>query len=65
MYNVTEVFPIAQFKGHLKGVECIAFNPKNDTELISGSHDTTLKFWDLNTEKCVNTVNAHTYYLTW
>ena len=59
MYKSNEIFSIAKFKGHLKGVECIAFNPKKDTELISGSHDTTVKFWDLTTGKCTNTVDAH------
>lgn len=56
-----------ELKGHLAGIEKIAFNPVKDAELCSVSNDGVVKFWDVRTKTCVNEVkglgNAHT--LAW
>ena len=56
-----------ELKGHLVGIEKIAFNPVKDAELCSVSNDGIVKFWDVRTKTCVNEVkglgNAHT--LAW
>lgn len=43
--------------GHLDFVCCIQLNPKNTTQLISGSMDKCVKIWDIedNQGKCVQT----------
>ncbi|CAK4020576.1 E3 ubiquitin ligase complex SCF subunit sconB [Lecanosticta acicola] len=45
------------FKGHTNGVMCLQFT---DNVLITGSYDTTVKVWDINTGECVRTMNGHT-----
>ncbi|KAK4128340.1 WD40 repeat-like protein [Parathielavia appendiculata] len=56
-----------ELKGHLAGIEKIAFNPVKDAELCSVSNDGVVKFWDVRTKACVNEVkglgSAHT--LAW
>lgn len=47
-------------KGHTNSIECCAFNPKKDESLITGSHDHTLKTWDVVKGTCVSTLEAHT-----
>ena len=47
---------IIQLEGHTDDVTCLAIY-KN--KLISGSHDATLKIWNLNTNMCNNTLIGH------
>ena len=41
-------------EGHSKDVTCISYE---DTSLVSGSNDKTLRLWDLNTGQCVVTMD--------
>lgn len=34
-------------------------NPRNKNEFVSGSHDKTIKVWDLNKPKSVATLTGH------
>nr|POF07032.1 putative e3 ubiquitin ligase complex scf subunit sconb [Quercus suber] len=45
------------FKGHTNGVMCVQFD---DNVLISGSYDTTIKVWDVNTGDELRTLKGHT-----
>ena len=45
------------FKGHSNGVMCLQFE---DNVLITGSYDTTIKVWDIETAKVVRTLTGHT-----
>jgi F-box/WD-40 domain protein MET30 len=45
------------FRGHTNGIVCLQFG---DTILATGSYDTTIKIWDIATEKCVRTLRGHT-----
>lgn len=50
-----EFYYFKSFKEHKSSVGCIAFS--NDSKyLASGSFDTTIKIWDLNTNKSINTI---------
>ena len=41
-------------------MDSISVNPKNKTEFVSGSHDKTVKVWDLNKpQKSVATLTGH------
>lgn len=55
------VHPSATLKGHTNSVETVAFNPVRTTELISGSHDKTIKVWDSNTGMLIQTLQHHTF----
>ena len=46
------------FKGHGAAVRCVAFDPEGLT-LASGSSDSTIKLWDLNSGKLLNTLEGH------
>lgn len=43
-------------KGHTNGVMCLQFD---DQTLITGSHDNTIKVWDINTGREIRTLNGH------
>jgi len=46
-------------KGHTNSIECCAFHPKKDELLLTGSHDHTIKTWDVNKGTCLSTLEAH------
>ncbi len=46
------------FKGHASAVRCVAFDPEGLT-LASGSSDSTIKIWDLNSGQLLNTLEGH------
>ncbi|KAI9289355.1 WD40-repeat-containing domain protein [Umbelopsis sp. AD052] len=42
--------------GHTDSIYCVQF----DTEkIVTGSRDTTIKFWSMETRKCLRTLNGH------
>ena len=47
---------ITELEGHMRAVSCMTIY-KN--KLITGSEDTTLKVWNLNTNMCENTLIGH------
>lgn len=38
-------------KAHLNSIETLKFNPVNASEMASGSHDHTIKLWDVTKVK--------------
>lgn len=53
--------PIATFDAHARSVTALAIS-RNSKYLISGSHDTTVKIWDISnprTAVCLNTLRQH------
>ncbi|KAK5112731.1 hypothetical protein LTR62_003829 [Meristemomyces frigidus] len=45
------------FKGHTNGVMCVQFD---DNVIMSGSYDSTVKVWDVNTGEELRTLRGHT-----
>ncbi|KAK3634607.1 hypothetical protein LTR56_015187 [Elasticomyces elasticus] len=45
------------FRGHTNGVMCLQFD---DNVLITGSYDSTVKVWDVNTGEELRTLTGHT-----
>lgn len=45
------------FRGHQNGVMCLQFD---DSVLITGSYDTTIKVWDIATGEQIRTLEGHT-----
>ncbi|RHZ43702.1 hypothetical protein Glove_880g10 [Diversispora epigaea] len=43
-------------KGHLDSVYCIQFD---EHKIVTGSRDKTIKFWDINTGNCFQTLYGH------
>ncbi|PPD67813.1 hypothetical protein GOBAR_DD35303 [Gossypium barbadense] len=63
---------IRSYHGHLSGVYCLALHPTidilltggrdsvcRDPQIVTGSHDTTIKFWDLRYGKTMSTLTHH------
>lgn len=46
--DVLEGKPIRKYQGHAAAINCVAFNEENNV-IISGSYDTTVRFWDNRT----------------
>jgi len=40
--------PVLELKGHTKSIQYIEFNPQDDSILVSGGEDNTVRFWDVN-----------------
>lgn len=45
------------FRGHQNGVMCLQFD---DNILATGSYDSTIRIWDINTGECIRTLRGHT-----
>jgi len=43
--------------GHKKWVRCVAFN--TDGFLASGSHDNSVRIWNVSTGECLKTLTGH------
>ncbi|CAI5757677.1 unnamed protein product [Candida verbasci] len=50
-------YEIKTFIGHSDGVTCLKFNRKY---LMTGSYDTTIKIWKIDTGECIRTLTGHT-----
>jgi len=46
------------FVGHMGAVRCVRFSPDGNT-LLSGSHDNTVKLWDVASVQCLGTLRGH------
>ena len=44
----------------MASIETLAFNPENDNEVVTGSHDRLIKVWDYLKMKVVNVLEGHT-----
>lgn len=44
---------------HTNSVDAVAVNPKNAKEFVSGSHDKTIKLWDVTKTKSIATLQGH------
>lgn len=51
------VYKIKSFIGHKDGITCLQFNRKY---LMTGSYDSTIKIWKIETGECVKTLTGHT-----
>jgi len=48
-----------RFTGHMAWVLAVAAHPTNPRIFATGSTDTRVKLWDINTKECVHTFQAH------
>jgi WD40 repeat protein len=53
---------ICILKGHLAPVSSVAFN-HDGRRVVSGSHDNTVKIWNAETAKILQTLEGHTFYV--
>lgn len=51
------IYTVKIFSGHTDGVTCLQFNRKY---LMTGSYDTTIKIWKVDTGECLRTLTGHT-----
>ncbi|RLV90763.1 F-box protein MET30 [Spathaspora sp. JA1] len=51
------IYTVKTFTGHTDGVTCLQFNRKY---LMTGSYDTTIKIWKIETGECLKTLSGHT-----
>ena len=40
-------------------MHCVSFKPDNPNIVVSGSHDKTIKTWDITSGSCLSTLTAH------
>ncbi|KAG0297012.1 hypothetical protein BGZ96_007896 [Linnemannia gamsii] len=49
-------YKVKQFRGHSDGVMCLQFD---DSFLITGSYDNSVKVWNIETGECLRTLTGH------
>ncbi|KAG0239044.1 WD40-repeat-containing domain protein [Mortierella sp. GBAus27b] len=49
-------YKVREFRGHTDGVMCLQFD---DSFLITGSYDNTVKVWNVETGECLRTLTGH------
>lgn len=54
-----ELKSLHQFKGHTGSIETVRFNPFDQNKFYSGSHDHSIKLWDLSNGQNLQTLNVH------
>lgn len=59
VHNLKEIKPVAVSREHQNSVDCIAANPVNQNEFVTGSHDKSIKIWDVNSFKPTKTLLGH------
>ncbi|MDP6506786.1 MAG: WD40 repeat domain-containing protein, partial [Planctomycetota bacterium] len=55
--NLAEMEPARTLKGHLGGIECLAYS--DESGLASGSSDRTAKLWDIQNYRMTRTFKGH------
>jgi hypothetical protein len=50
--------PVRGFREHSNSVDAVAWGPEEGM-FVSGSHDGTLRYWDANSGKSLNTLDSH------
>lgn len=53
------IFFAANLDGHKDGISCLAKHPTKLATIISGAYDGEVKIWDLTSQSCIETVQAH------
>lgn len=56
-FDIGEKALLSTLRGHRRRVNCV--KTLDATQVVSGSHDNTVKAWDLFTSKCIGTLKAH------
>lgn len=51
------LFKVKMFRGHTDGITCLQFNRKY---LVTGSYDTSIKIWRVDSGECIRTLTGHT-----
>ena len=56
--DLEQLTPVHTIKEHTDSIDAITINPVNNIFFATGSHDKTIKIWDINKVKCVKTSQA-------
>jgi WD40 repeat protein len=57
LIDVKEQKRVLSLTGHSDWVTCVAFHPEGKV-FATGSADHSIKIWDLNSKKCIKTLNS-------
>ncbi len=63
LYTAQNTTPNREYLGHNDIVRSIAISPDN-TKLVSGSHDTTVRLWDILSGECLAVMTTHDYWVS-
>ncbi|OWR42023.1 putative gemin 5 [Danaus plexippus plexippus] len=54
-----KIHPFKTLSGHTATVLQLSWNPHNDVQLLSTSHDTTVRIWDISSGECTHIFGGH------
>ena len=54
-----EIKPIGSFEEHISSLETIRFNPTNKAQFLTGSHDMSVRLWDVERPASLHVFTGH------
>jgi WD40 repeat protein len=63
IFETTFFNEVSCFKAHENGATAIMFNPKNESQIITGGKDALLKIWEWNSALLIQQIPAHNFVI--
>jgi WD40 repeat protein len=63
VFETTFFNEVSSFNAHKNGATSILFNPKNESQIITGGKDALLKIWEWKTAHLIQEIPAHNFVI--
>ena len=63
LYNLADASQTAVLAGHTELVTSLAFHPRVENILVSGSEDNSIRIWNVAEKSCLRVIRRHTNWV--